>query len=214
MADQLSPRTQYIKKHGFLSDQEILNRYQAKYVEFEKQAEISLLGHSLFDLWMDIDGYQPMLAGKSTANLGISGISAFQYLDLIVRPKRIKWLGDTVFLFLGVNDIAKELDYSPENLVKWLTEIVDGLKQISPHSNYYLLEVTPTLKRENVTNEQIRQLNRYLKQHCPNALHFIETYQAFSDENQDLRAELTSDGIHFTKAGYDVLVGLLRQFVK
>ncbi|STY59027.1 Uncharacterised protein [Mannheimia haemolytica] len=34
-----------------LTDQDIFNRYQTKKSEFEKQADISLIGHSLFDMW-------------------------------------------------------------------------------------------------------------------------------------------------------------------
>ncbi|MDH2997252.1 acylneuraminate cytidylyltransferase [Pasteurellaceae bacterium LFhippo2] len=212
MSEQLSPRAKYIQEKGFLSDETMFNRYKEKQAEFEKQPEISLVGHSLFDMWMDIEGYQPVLAGKSTANLGMSGVSMFQYLDIIVRPNRIKHLGKTVFIFLGVNDILKELEYSPKQVTEWLTEILAGLKKVAPNSKYHLLEVTPTLNNANVTNEQIRELNAYFKQNCPEGLTFIETYQAFSDENQDLKAELTTDGVHFTKAGYDVLVGLLTPY--
>lgn len=214
MQESLSPRAQYIKEHGFLSDQDMFNRYQVKKHEFEKQPDISLIGHSLFDMWMDIEGYQPVLAGKSTANLGISGISTFQYLDIIVRQNRIHHLGQTVFLFLGVNDILKELDYSPKQVSEWLVAILAELKKLAPHANYHLLEVTPVLNNPNVTNEQIRELNAYLKQHCPAGLNFIETYKAFSDENQNLKADLTTDGVHFTAKGYNLLVELLTPMIK
>ncbi|OOH91093.1 acylneuraminate cytidylyltransferase [Pasteurellaceae bacterium 15-036681] len=214
MSKQLSPRVRYIQEKGFLSDEKMFSRYQEKLAEFEKQADISLVGHSLFDMWMDIEGYQPVLVGKSTANLGLSGVSTFQYLDIIIRPNRIKHLGDTVFIFLGVNDILKELDYSPKQVTEWLAEILTGLKKVAPNSKYYLLEVTPTLNNANVTNEQIRELNAYFKQNCPEGLTFIETYQAFSDDNQALKSELTTDGVHFTKQGYELLVKLLTPMVR
>ena len=103
-----------------LSDQDILNRYLAKRAEFEKTADITLIGHSLFDMWGDLPDGTPSLAGKSVANLGISGVSTRQYLDVVVRPGYIQHLGQTVFLFLGVNDIVKETDYSPMQVMSWL----------------------------------------------------------------------------------------------
>lgn len=202
-------RVLYIQKSGMSSDQDMFNRYKEKEFEFDKETDISLIGHSLFDMWSNIAGYQPILAGKSVANLGLSGSSTYQYLDTIIRPQRIKQLGKTVFIFLGVNDILKEIDYSPKQVMEWIKEIFLGLKQISPDSDYFLLESTPILNRPNIKSSQIRELNQYLKNNRPPGLGFIETYQAFSDQKQDLAQSLTTDGIHFTAKGYNILTELL-----
>jgi len=75
-----------------LNDQDIFNRYKTKQIQFKKRANVTLIGHSLFDMW---EGFEKTLTlkGLSVANLGISGTSTRQYLDVIVKPQHIQHLG-------------------------------------------------------------------------------------------------------------------------
>ena len=192
-----------------LSDQDILNRYLAKRTEFEKTADISLIGHSLFDMWGDLPGGTPSLVGKSVANLGISGVSTRQYLDVVVRPGYIQYLGQTVFLFLGVNDIVKEPDYSPMQVMSWLEEILRRLQKVAPNSRYFLLEATPVNNIPTVDNPEIHQLNAYLQEHCPAGLTFVPTQSFFMNKEGKLDLELCTDGLHFNPRGYERLTQIL-----
>ena len=198
-----------------LSDQDILERYLVKRPQFEKQAEVTLLGHSLFDMWSDIENgaEEKALGGKTVANLGISGVSTRQYLDVIVKPQRIKYLGKTVFIFLGVNDIVKEEDYSPSRVMEQLIEIIAYCKLIAPDSRYFLLEATPVNRIATVDNPAILALNKHLQAHCPQGLNFIKTYQSFTDREGMLDRTLCTDGLHFNRHGYAVLSQLLRQYI-
>ena len=192
-----------------LSDQDILNRYLAKRTEFEKTADITLIGHSLFDMWGDLPDGTPSLAGKSVANLGISGVSTRQYLDVVVRPGYIQHLGQTVFLFLGVNDIVKEPDYSPMQVMSWLEEILRRLQKVAPNSRYFLLEATPVNNIPTVDNPEIHQLNAYLQEHCPAGLTFVPTQSFFMNKEGKLDLELCTDGLHFNPRGYERLTQIL-----
>ena len=192
-----------------LSDQDILNRYLAKRAEFEKTADITLIGHSLFDMWGDLPDGTPSLAGKSVANLGISGVSTRQYLDVVVRPGYIQHLGQTVFLFLGVNDIVKETDYSPLQVMSWLEEILRRLQKVAPNSRYFLLEATPVNNIPTVDNPEIHQLNAYLQEHCPAGLTFVPTQSFFMNKEGKLDLELCTDGLHFNPRGYERLTQIL-----
>ena len=192
-----------------LSDQDILNRYLAKRAEFEKTADITLIGHSLFDMWGDLPDGTPSLAGKSVANLGISGVSTRQYLDVVVRAGYIQQLGQTVFLFLGVNDIVKEPDYSPMQVMSWLEEILRRLQKVAPNSRYFLLEATPVNNIPTVDNPEIHQLNAYLQEHCPAGLTFVPTQSFFMNKEGKLDLELCTDGLHFNPRGYERLTQIL-----
>ena len=192
-----------------LSDQDILNRYLAKRAEFEKTADITLIGHSLFDMWGDLPDGTPSLAGKSVANLGISGVSTRQYLDVVVRPGYIQHLGQTVFLFLGVNDIVKETDYSPMQVMSWLEEILRRLQKVAPNSRYFLLEATPVNNIPTVDNPEIHQPNAYLQEHCPAGLTFVPTQSFFMNKEGKLDLELCTDGLHFNPRGYERLTQIL-----
>ncbi|HDX1178629.1 TPA: acylneuraminate cytidylyltransferase [Pasteurella multocida] len=196
-----------------LSDQDIYHRYQSKMAEFSKPADISLIGHSLFDMWSNLPTGTPQLAGKSVANLGLSGVSTRQYLDVIVKPQRIQQVGKFVFLFLGVNDICKEETYSPAQVMRWLNEIITYLRSLSPTSHYFLLEATPVNQINTVTNAQIHTLNAYLKQHCPSNVIYVETQKYFCDPKGELDLCLCTDGLHFNEQGYHVLKTVLEQCI-
>lgn len=192
-----------------LSDQDIFNRYQTKQAEFKKQADITLIGHSLFDMWDDMEYGTPSLKGQSVANLGLSGTSTRQYLDVIVKPHYIQSLGKNVFLFLGVNDIVKEPNYSPKQVLDWINEIIKNLRQIAPHSRYFLLEATPVNHITTTDNQAISALNHYMETHCPDSLTYVKTWDKFVDSKGDLDLRFCHDGLHFNQQGYDVLTEIL-----
>lgn len=192
-----------------LTDQDIFNRYQTKKSEFEKQAEISLVGHSLFDMWSDMQNGTPNLAGKTVANLGLSGTSTRQYLDVITRQERIQHVGDNVFIFLGVNDIVKEPDYSPKQVLEWIGEIVTSLRKINPNAKFFLLEATPVNNITTTNNAVIKELNAYFEANIPADLTYVKTWEYFADEGGNLDLTLCHDGLHFTQAGYDRLEAIL-----
>lgn len=201
------------KEAKMLSDQDIFNRYVAKKAEFNKAASITLIGHSLFDMWGDIEP-ELILQNQSVANLGISGVSARQYLDVVARPQHITHLGETVFLFLGVNDIVKEADYTPAKVVEWISQIVAEIQPLAkPKTRFFLLEATPVNHISTVTNEEIQVLNAYLQAHCPAPLQFVPTYEAFLDSAGDLQTELCVDGLHFNAKGYALLRQILERYL-
>lgn len=191
------------------TDQDILDRALSKQAEFDKTAQITLVGHSLFDMWSDMEQGTPNIAGKTVANLGLSGTSTRQYLDVIVKGNLIKQLGEDVFIFLGVNDIVKEPDYSPKQVLDWINEIVSAFKTLAPTSRYYLLEATPVNNIATTDNPAILALNQYLEAHCPADIRYVKTWNAFANEDGKLDLNLCHDGLHFTQQGYDVLEQIL-----
>ena len=196
-----------------LTDQDIFNRYQAKQIEFKKRANVTLMGHSLFDMW---EGFEKTLTlkGQSVANLGLSGTSTRQYLNVIAKPQHIQHLGKTVFIFLGVNDIVKEPDYSPQQVLDWISQIIQETQPLAEfNTRYFLLEATPVNRIETVTNAEIQAMNAYFKAHCPAPLVFIPTYDKFLDNEGNLDRSLTVDGLHYNEKGYAILRKILEAYL-
>lgn len=196
-----------------LTDQDIFNRYQTKQIEFEKRANVTLMGHSLFDMW---EGFEKTLTlkGQSVANLGLSGTSTRQYLDVISKPQHIQHLGKTVFIFLGVNDIVKEPDYSPQQVLDWISQIIQETQPLAKsNTRYFLLEGTPVNRIETVTNAEIQAMNAYFNAHCPAPLAFIPTYDKFLDNEGNLDRSLTVDGLHYNEKGYAILREILEAYL-
>ncbi len=196
-----------------LTDQDIFNRYQTKQIEFEKRANVTLMGHSLFDMW---EGFEKTLTlkGQSVANLGLSGTSTRQYLDVIAKPQHIQHLGKTVFIFLGVNDIVKEPDYSPQQVLDWISQIIQETQPLAEfNTRYFLLEVTPVNRIKTVTNAEIQAMNAYFNAHCPAPLVFSPTYDKFLDNEGNLDRSLTVDGLHYNEKGYAILREILEAYL-
>ena len=196
-----------------LTDQDIFNRYQTKQIEFEKRANVTLMGHSLFDMW---EGFEKTLTlkGQSVANLGLSGTSTRQYLDVIAKPQHIQHLGKTVFIFLGVNDIVKEPGYSPQQVLDWISQIIQETQPLAEfNTRYFLLEATPVNCIETVTNAEIQAMNAYFNAHCPAPLVFIPTYDKFLDNEGNLDRSLTEDGLHYNEKGYAILREILEVYL-
>ena len=196
-----------------LTDQDIFNRYQTKQIEFEKRANVTLMGHSLFDMWEGVEKTLT-LKGQSVANLGLSGTSTRQYLDVIAKPQHIQHLGKTVFIFLGVNDIVKEPDYSPQQVLDWISQIIQETQPLAEfNTRYFLLEATPVNCIETVTNAEIQAMNAYFNAHCPAPLVFIPTYDKFLDNEGNLDRSLTVDGLHYNEKGYAILREILEAYL-
>ncbi|MBS6674191.1 MAG: acylneuraminate cytidylyltransferase [Haemophilus paraphrohaemolyticus] len=196
-----------------LTDQDIFNRYQTKQIEFEKRANVTLMGHSLFDMWEGVEKTLT-LKGQSVANLGLSGTSTRQYLDVIAKPQHIQHLGKTVFIFLGVNDIVKEPDYSPQQVLDWISQIIQETQPLAEfNTRYFLLEATPVNRIETVTNAEIQAMNAYFNAHCPAPLVFIPTYDKFLDNEGNLDRSLTVDGLHYNEKGYAILREILEAYL-
>ena len=148
------------------------------------------------------------------ANLGISGTSTRQYLDVIVKPKHIQHLGKTAFIFLGVNDIVKEPNYSPQQVLDWISQIIEETEPFAlPNTRYFLLEATPVNHIETVANTDIQAMNTYFKAHCPAPLTFIPTYEKFLDNEGNLDRCLTIDGLHYNEKGYAILREILETYL-
>ena len=196
-----------------LTDQDIFNRYQTKQIEFEKRANVTLMGHSLFDMWEGVEKTLT-LKGQSVAILGLSGTSTRQYLDVIAKPQHIQHLGKTVFIFLGVNDIVKEPDYSPQQVLDWISQIIQETQPLAEfNTRYFLLEATPVNRIETVTNAEIQAMNAYFNAHCPAPLVFIPTYDKFLDNEGNLDRSLTVDGLHYNEKGYAILREILDAYL-
>lgn len=196
-----------------IMEKEILNNFALRKAEFAGQTDIILIGHSLFDYWRNQKNYPHLFNGKTFNNWGYAGITTRQYLDIIIKSGIIRRLGKDVFIFLGVNDIVKEPQYSDEKFIEWLNEIIVRLKAVSPDSRYFVLEATPVYDFASVSNEQIIAQNDYLKAHLPQDCRLIRTRESFIENSGKLDRTLTTDGLHFNQAGYKRLHDLLTEYL-
>jgi acyl-CoA thioesterase I len=149
--------------------------------------------------------------GKPYVNRGISGQTTPQMLVrfrqdvVLLKPK-------VVVLLAGTNDIAentgKETLEEIGNNIASMSELAraNGIRvvlcSVLPASDFHWhrgLEPAP----------KIRELNAWIKEYAAkNGFIFVDYYSRMATNEGGLKAELSPDGVHPNKAGYDLMAPL------
>ncbi|KGQ45299.1 acylneuraminate cytidylyltransferase [Gallibacterium anatis] len=182
----------------------IKQRIQYKLANFQTIEDISLIGHSILDQWNITS-----INGMSVNNLAISGISSEEYQKFILDTQILNNIGNIIVLMMGTNDIVKD-GWSNQSCLKSIQNIVDTIKILNVGAKIYFLEITPTALRIDRNNQDIRNLNKYLKQHLKSII-WIDLYEQFTDKYGKLDLLFSNDGLHLNQNGYEKLYNILSQ---
>lgn len=189
----------------------IKNRINEKQELFNIECPITLIGHSIFDNWNI-----KQINKKFVNNLGISGISTKEYIELIINNNLLKKIGDTVFIFSGTNDIVIK-DWKPNLTWNWIVDITKNIFSINSNTTIYIISTPPVRGRIDRNNQIINDLNEYLKnkiQKSKSNLHYLELSHNFYDQFGNLKSEFTYDGLHFSQEAYSHLEKELSDVLK
>lgn len=172
---------------------------------------IIFLGDSLTEAgrWRDIAPEYPLL------NRGISGdisFGVYARLNEILRHHPQK-----IFLMIGVNDLKRKIPTS--YIIRNNERIVAKIRKESPKTKIYLNSILPVNNTKliesfkSVKNSDIEQLNEGLKQisRYNKNVQFVDLHKIFADQNGELRAEVTPDGIHLEVSAYVEMINYLKQ---
>ena len=84
--------------------------------------------------------------------------------------------------------------------------MIDLLREAAPEADIYVQTMTPVAADYSSTGiykERIRRVNEKLANMAlEKGIYFVDVYSALADENGDLKAEYSSDGLHMVAAGY------------
>lgn len=159
----------------------------------------------------------PFFPGKPWLNRGVAGQTTDQMLirfrqDVIsLRPRAVVILG-------GLNDIAGLHGSSTEEMIldnlTSMTELAKAsgirvvLSSVTPVCNCF----TKSAARER-WQERIAEVNELIEKYCKQSgAIFLDYYEAMADQN-DLKKELTKDGIVPNEKGYATMAKLAEQAV-
>ncbi|MEB3336238.1 MAG: GDSL-type esterase/lipase family protein [Leptolyngbyaceae bacterium] len=164
-----------------------------------------LVGDSL-SLWFPAD---LLLPEETWLNQSISGEGATGLL------KRLSHLDQTrpeaIFVMIGINDLLRGA--SDETLLQHQRQIVQYLKRQHPDSHIVLQSILPHAgdrttwegreRLKPVPNSRIRTLNRQLESMASEEkVYYLDLHPLFTDQQGDMRPELTTDGLHLSHQGY------------
>ena len=181
---------------------------EAKVVAAAKPNHLSILAGDSISLWFP----QTLLPQKRHwLNQGISGETSaglLKRLDLFDQTKP-----ETIFVMIGINDLIKGID--DKTLLDHQQEIVRSLRDAHPKAQIVLQSILPHAgvgakwegrdRLRAVPESRIQDLNRQLEAIArQEGVYFLDLYPLFTDAQSDLRADLSTDGLHLNAQGYQI----------
>jgi lysophospholipase L1-like esterase len=158
--------------------------------------------------------WSALLNWKHVRNRGIIGDEAMGVYDRLYqilpgKPKKI-------YLLLGGNDISHNL--SADSVVALLTKVIDKIQSESPQTKLYLQSLLPInesfgrYKLMVGKTDLIPEINKMLENiAAQKKIQYINLFPYFVEKGTNiLRKELTNDGIHLTKEGYEIWSKLIK----
>jgi lysophospholipase L1-like esterase len=181
---------------------------EAKVTATQKPTHLSILAGDSISLWFP----QTLLPQqRHWLNQGISGETSaglLKRLDLFDETKP-----ETIFVMIGINDLIKGVD--DNTLLDHQEEIVRSLRDAHPKAQIVLQSILPHggagAKWEGrdrlraIPETRIQDLNQELEAIArQEGVYFLDLYSLFTDAQGDLRADLSTDGLHLNAQGYQV----------
>ena len=204
------------------------DHYYKRVAQFEQEApiveeDIVLLGDSLTE-GGDWSKYFPKTEAKlnkkggAIRNRGIVGDTAegiYDRLDQIIPGKPYK-----LFFLCGANDVSHDL--SADTIVARIEKVLVKIMEECPKTKIYLQSMLPfneSFKRYKkldgktymvaLVNERLEQLAKRLK------IKYINIHPLFLEEGtESMNPEITADGLHLKKEGYEIWSNAIGKYVK
>lgn len=164
-------------------------------------SEIIFLGNSI----TDGGEWSELFADTRVKNRGISGDvtdGVLYRMDEVLESKPAK-----IFIMIGTNDLAR--GRTEAEIVMNYNKILDRITKESPETKVFIQSILPVNDTfglfQNHTNksDEIRQINLELRDLALNGNYtFIDLDPVFTNEQGQLKAEYTNDGLHLTGPGY------------
>lgn len=136
---------------------------------------------------------------KDVINLGIPGDTT---RDILWRIEEIKANSEgIIYIMVGINDIL--MGISEEKSVLYYEKIL--LELYRTHIKAAVISILPVAGDE-MKNKKIRFLNESLEEMCVfKGCKYIDIHSEMTGERGELNHRYTTDGIHLSARGYEVL---------
>ncbi len=155
-----------------------------------------LVGDSL-TMWFPS---QRLPYGQLWLNQGISGENSSQVLRRLSAFSQTR--PDTIYVMAGINDLRQGV--SDPVILSNLRQIMRRLRLNHPQSQIVVQSILPT-RLSAIPNERIRNLNEQIGVIAQQeGAGFLNLHTLFADNQGQLQQDLTTDGLHLARPGYEV----------
>ena len=204
-------------ENWLLKEQE---KIQTKYRELN---QISVIEPDIIFIGDSIIEYYPLqeLLGtsKTIVNRGIRGYQTGllrENLDAHLYGEAV----DQIVLLIGTNDIGKDIPMN--EALNNLESVIQTISRDYPLSQIKLVSILPVNEGEDFkqtvyirTNEKIKAWNQAYQDLASAYMQveYIPVFDSFLDEAGQLKPTYTTDGLHLSVAGYQVLSNVLKDYL-
>lgn len=192
-------------------------KIQTKYRELN---QVSVLEPDVIFIGDSIVEYYPLQelfgTAKTIVNRGIRGYQTkllLENLDAHLYGDAV----DQIVLLIGTNDIGKDIPIN--EALDNLERVIQSIARDYPLSQIKLLSILPVNEGEKYkqtvyirTNEKIREWNQAYEALTSAYMQvdFVPVYDSLTDTEGQLKKYYTTDGLHLSVAGYQVLSEALK----
>ena len=204
-------------ENWLLKEQE---KIQTKYRELN---QISVMEPDIIFIGDSIIEYYPLqeLLGtsKTIVNRGIRGYQTGllqENLDAHLYGDAV----DQIVLLIGTNDIGKDVPIN--EALNNLESVIQTISRDYPLSQIKLVSILPVNEGENFkqtvyirTNEKIKACNQAYQDLASAYMQveFVPVFENLLDQEGQLKADYTTDGLHLSVAGYQALSNTLKKYI-
>ncbi|MDI1473084.1 SGNH/GDSL hydrolase family protein [Streptococcus taonis] len=204
-------------ENWLLKEQE---KIQTKYRELN---QISVIEPDIIFIGDSIIEYYPLqeLLGtsKNIVNRGIRGYQTGllrENLDAHLYGDAV----DQIVLLIGTNDIGKDVPMN--EALNNLESVIQSISRDYPLSQIKLVSILPAHQGEEYkqtvyirTNEKIMAWNQAYQDLASAYMQveFVPVFENLLDQEGQLKADYTTDGLHLSVAGYQALSNTLKKYI-
>lgn len=197
------------------------NHHQQRMAQFDRDndidtATIVMLGNSLTENGRD---WQERLGTtKHVVNRGIIGDNTVGMRERLyqIAPYRPK----AIFLMAGINDMVGNTSY--ELVAQHVITLIEAIRSQAPETKLFVQSILPIDETEGRwrslagRTDDIPFANMLIQAYCEtHGITFIDIFHRMTrGRSNQLRAELSGDGLHLTEQGYRVWAFELRRYVE
>jgi lysophospholipase L1-like esterase len=175
-----------------------------------RSTDIVFLGDSLTEAF-DLEYYFKI---TNIRNRGISGDTTYQVryrLEEIIKARPMM-----LFLMIGINDFFQGTDEI--TILRHIASILGEFQQNSPETELFAQSILPVNEKKLMNDENINlaifSINDGIRMICREFhIHFVDIYGDFLDDIGEMDEKYTYDGVHLSKAGYDLWARLIEPLV-
>lgn len=191
-----------------------LHRLKKAVAVMENLQQLNILAGDSLSAWFPTDLLPSKHYWLKQAIAGDTSAMLLQRLEIFGRSQP-----SVILIMIGINDII--CGQTDETILENYQKIISHLQQVHPQAEISIQSILPhsggSWDRQNellsTSNTRIRQLNQQLQAIATTAgIKYLDLHPIFADSQGNLRSELTTDGLHLSRAGYQVWRSALQSY--